>query len=91
MVRESSTYTVYVLRSLKDGKHYTGFTSDLDRRLKEHNSGKTASTKRRRPFVVLYTETYDSKPEAAKREKFFKTSKGRDELKNQLIGAVPKW
>ena len=35
-------YTVYVLTSLKDGKHYRGYTSDIKRRLKEHNAGKTA-------------------------------------------------
>jgi putative endonuclease len=78
-------YTVYVLQSLKDGKHYTGSTSDLDRRLKEHNDGKTESTKRRRPFVVVYTEVYAGKEEAEKREKFFKTGKGREELKSRLM------
>ncbi|MBZ0180937.1 MAG: GIY-YIG nuclease family protein, partial [Melioribacteraceae bacterium] len=39
------TYFVYILTSLKDSKRYIGMTSDLNRRLKEHNSGKVKSTK----------------------------------------------
>ena len=82
-------YTVYVLLSLKDGKHYTGSTSNLVRRLKEHNSGKTESTRRRRPFELVYTEEYETRPEAEKRERYLKTGTGRSELKKLLIGAVP--
>lgn len=84
-------YTVYVLRSLKDGKRYTGYTTDIDRRLAEHNSGKTESTRRRRPFIVEYVEGFASKEEAETRERYLKSGKGRDELKALLSGAVPKW
>jgi putative endonuclease len=91
VVREKAVYTVYVLRSLKDGRHYTGSTSDLARRLKEHNDGKTESTKRRRPFEVIYTEEYGTRVEAETREKFLKSGKGREELKKLFTGAVPKW
>ena len=80
-----------MLKSLKDGKRYIGYTKDIDRRLKEHNSGKTASTKLRRPFVVIYTEKFSSKEEAEAREKHFKSGKGREELNKILSGAVPKW
>ena len=82
-------YTVYVLRSMKDGRYYTGYTSNLARRLNEHNSGKTESTRRRRPFVVVYKEEYETQTEAKFREKFLKTGKGREELRNKLTGAVP--
>jgi len=81
-------YTVYVLRSVKDGKHYTGYTSDLERRLKEHNAGRTESTKRRRPFEVIYVERYQTKVEAAQREKILKTGSGRKELQKLISGAV---
>ena len=47
---------VYVLLSQKDDKFYIGFTSDLERRLKEHNDGKAQSTKSRRPLKLLYYE-----------------------------------
>ena len=90
MIREGM-YTVYVLRSLKDGRHYTGYTRDLWRRLKEHESGKTTSTKKRRPFEIVYTEVYELQEEAKKREKYLKSGQGRNELKNIFSGAVPKW
>jgi putative endonuclease len=89
VVRERLMYTVYVLKSLKDGKQYTGSTEDLERRLKEHNAGKTASTRRRRPFVLVHTEEYESREAAEDRERYLKTGKGREELKKLLIGAVP--
>ena len=84
-------FIVYVLKSLKDGKRYIGYTKDIDRRLKEHNSGKTTSTKLRRPFIVIYTEKFSSKKEAEVREIYFKSGKGREELNKILTGAVPKW
>ncbi len=59
------TSFVYLLRSLKDGKCYVGWTTDLKRRLEEHNARLTTSTKTRRPFELVYYETY-SCPELAK-------------------------
>ena len=63
----------------------------VEKRLKEHNSGKTISTRLRRPFIVIYREEYASEDDAKLREKFFKSGKGREELKKILFGAVPKW
>jgi putative endonuclease len=70
-------YFVYVLKSQKDSKRYIGFTDNLERRLYEHNSGLVKSTKNRRPLELIYYEKFDSKTEAMKREKFFKTGYGR--------------
>jgi putative endonuclease len=84
-------YSIYVLKSLRDRKHYTGYSSDINRQLLEHNSGKTESTRRRRPFELIYSEQYQSEDEARKRERFLKSGKGREELKKLLNGAVPKW
>ena len=67
---------VYVLKSLKDNMFYIGSTNDLDKRLKDHNSGKNRSTKHRRPFVLVYHENYDNITEAENREKLFKKSHG---------------
>jgi len=47
-------FYVYVLRSLKDGLFYTGYTSDVKKRLSEHNSGSVKSTNYRRPFELIY-------------------------------------
>lgn len=82
-------YFVYVLRSLKDCKLYKGSTSNLVRRLRQHNNGTTESTRRRRPFVLIYCEEYPTKEEAESREMFLKSGKGREELKKVLAGAMP--
>ena len=52
-----------------DGSLYTGWTNDLTRRLEAHNAGKGAKyTKSRRPVVLCYSETFETKEEAMRRE-----------------------
>jgi len=75
---------VYVLLSLKDEKFYIGLTGDLQRRLKEHNTGKNISTKSRLPLKLLYYEAHLSKADAMRRERYFKTTKGKSTLKQML-------
>jgi putative endonuclease len=70
-------YYVYVLKSINFGKFYVGFTSNVNKRLEEHNSGKTKSNKAYAPFAIVYTETFETREEARKREKYFKTGGGR--------------
>lgn len=65
-------YYVYVMRSLKDGRLYKGFTSNLKRRIKEHNSGQTKSTKGFVPWELIYFEKVNSREEARNREKYLK-------------------
>jgi putative endonuclease len=77
-------YFVYVLRSLKDGKFYTGYTMDLDNRLNEHNSGRVLSTNNRRPFELLYYEGSLDQNDALHREKYLKTTYGKRYLKQRL-------
>ncbi len=60
---------VYLLRSLKDGKFYTGWTVNLKRRFAEHNAGLCAATKRGRPFKLVHYETYPSVEFAKNRER----------------------
>ncbi len=78
-------YFVYVLRSLKNGRLYTGSTDNVARRISEHNSGKSKATRHTRPFELLYTESYNTRTEAYQREMFLKTGHGRQELK-ELLG-----
>ena len=73
-------YFVYILKSLKDKKFYIGFTKNINQRLEQHNSGKVKSTKSRRPFLVVYKETYKTQSEALKREKYLKVTK-REKIK----------
>ena len=77
-------FYVYVVRSLKDGRLYTGATADLSRRLAEHNSGKTNSLRNRRPVKLVYCEEYATRAEAQARERYFKTPQG-GALKQRLV------
>jgi len=80
-------YTVYVIKSLKSGKKYVGFTSkSVAERLKEHNRGCNKWIKENKPFKLLYYEDFKSEQIARKRERFFKTGKGREVL-TKLIPA----
>jgi putative endonuclease len=78
------TYYVYVLRSKLDCKFYTGFTSDLENRLKEHNSGNVYSTSKRIPFEIIYFEFCLNRDDAVRREKYLKTTYGKRYIKNRL-------
>jgi putative endonuclease len=71
---------VYVLKSLKDLKLYIGKTANLKRRFNEHQKGKVKSTKNRRPLSLIFYEAFAIKGDAAKRERYFKTSKGKVSL-----------
>ena len=65
-------FNVYILKSLKDGKLYIGYTNNLRRRIYEHNSLNTKSTKSRAPFKLVYYEAYVDQDEAKHREENLK-------------------
>ena len=77
-------FTVYVLYSQQFTRLYKGYTSELNSRLKQHNSAKVRSTKHYIPWSVVYTEEFEFKADAIKREKYFKTAAGRRFLKTKL-------
>lgn len=78
-------YIVYILRSEKDGGYYTGYTSNIVKRLQQHNNGIVKATKYRRPYKVVYTEAHSEATEARKREYFIKSQKSR-KFVEELIG-----
>lgn len=78
-------FWAYVLKSLSKGTHYYGSTENLERRVKDHNTGKVKYTKGRRPWVLHYYEEFETRPEALSREKFFKTIDGYLYLKEKGI------
>ncbi|ADV49516.1 Excinuclease ABC C subunit domain protein [Cellulophaga algicola DSM 14237] len=80
-------YYVYVLESKKDQRWYKGHTVDIDKRIKEHNSGKTKSTKGFIPWRLVYFEVFETREEAILREKYFKTGSGREFLKKIITAA----
>ncbi|MCL4406292.1 MAG: GIY-YIG nuclease family protein [Patescibacteria group bacterium] len=75
---------VYVLRSLTDGKLYTGSTNNLKRRIGLHSKGLIYSTKHRRPFQLIYYECGVSEKDARAREKYLKSGRGKRYLKARL-------
>jgi putative endonuclease len=77
-------FYVYILKSLKDGNLYTGSTSDLKKRIEEHNNGYELGTKYRRPLELVYYEACQSKYDSLRREKYLKTTYGKKYLKNRL-------
>ena len=77
-------FIVYVLQSEKDGTYYTGYTTDINKRISQHNSGESKSTKNKRPYKLVYNEVYYTRSEAMKREKYLKTGKGREFLSKIL-------
>ena len=77
-------YYTYVLLSKKDKQFYIGHTEDLRKRFKEHNQGKSQSTRPRRPFALIYYEACLTRIDAIRREKFLKTGPGGYYLKKHL-------
>ncbi|MBT6516164.1 MAG: GIY-YIG nuclease family protein [Candidatus Marinimicrobia bacterium] len=77
-------YFTYILRSLSDGKKYTGFTKNIERRFEEHNKGYVKSTSDRRPLELIYYEACLSKDDAIQREKYLKSFHGKMFIGNRL-------
>jgi len=79
-------FYVYILQSRKDQQFYIGFTSDLNRRLVEHNQGKNVSTSKRLPLDLIFFEAHLSKEDALRRESYFKTTRGKTTIKQMIRG-----
>jgi len=77
-------FIVYVIESEKTERRYTGYTEDIQKRLKEHNSGKVRSTKAYVPYKLVYKEEFGNKTDARKRELFLKTGQERRFVKESL-------
>jgi putative endonuclease len=81
-------YYAYVLKSLRDSSFYYGSSEDLEKRLAEHNAGKVRYTKGHAPYGLHYSESFQTRKEAAAREKFWKTITGYRWLRkaNIIVG-----
>ena len=81
-------YKVYILKSLNFNRYYIGHSSDVEKRLLEHNLGKVRSTKAYKPWKIIYFEVKSSKKDAYKREmqiKAFKHGKAFEKLIKWLL------
>ena len=76
------TYYVYIIRSIRLGVLYTGYTTDMKRRWKEHDEGRGAKyTKGRGPFALVHVEKFQDKSSAMKREYAIKQLSRSEKLK----------
>ena len=78
---------VYIIYSEKVDKYYTGYTDDLEWRLERHNQGWGRYTKRGIPWKLVYSEIYNLKTEAIKREKEIKNKKSRKYIEELISHA----
>ena len=84
-ISDMEEFAVYILKSLSSDKHYVGYTQNLISRFQSHNEfGKKGFTTRYRPWFVVWVEFYSTKTEAMSREKFLKSGKGREWMRNYI-------
>ena len=74
-------FTVYALQSDVDGRIYVGFSSDVEKRLRQHNDSKTKSTKGFIPWRIIYTVQVEGRINARAKEIYFKSGIGKEFLK----------
>jgi putative endonuclease len=77
-------FYAYVIRSKKNGRWYTGSTSNLRKRFKDHNNNQVFSTKNRGPFELIYYEACLNEQDGRVREKYLKSGMGKRYLKSRL-------
>jgi putative endonuclease len=78
-------FYTYVIQSTQEPSFfYKGHCEDLNKRLEQHNLGSTKSIKNKDPFKIVYWEEFETRQEAIRREKYFKTAAGRRYLKTKL-------
>ena len=78
-------YYIYLLH-LSNNKIYAGYTDNLKRRFKEHQLGKIKSTKNYRPLQLIFYEAFLNKKDVGRRERYFKTDKGKKMIQVILRG-----
>lgn len=77
-------FYVYILQSETKHRLYIGKTGNLKRRVKEYNDGQNLSTKAYRPWTIIFYEAYTNSDDAARREKYLKTTQGRQTIRRML-------
>lgn len=83
-------FCVYILLNTSRTQTYVGQTEDLGERLKLHNSGRVRSTRNKGPWRLFHIEEYDSRAAAMKRERWYKSPKGRGRIREVLSRAGEK-
>ena len=81
-------YYFYILRSLKNGQLYLGFTPDLKTRIRSHNNGENKATKPNVPYELIYYSAFKNKQDAIECEKYFKTTAGWKRIHQMLKNSL---
>jgi len=68
---------IYILYSDSKDRYYVGSSADPVKRLERHNAGATPSTKTGRPWKIVYTEEFENRSAAIKREIYIKRQKSK--------------
>ena len=76
---------VYILKSQKNGRFYVGSTSNLNRRLEEHNSGKSRYTSETKPWKVVFSQEFETLSKAKKVEYWLKRQKDADFIEKVIF------
>jgi putative endonuclease len=74
-------FYVYALKSVKTGRRYVGSCENVDERVRRHNTGHSKTTRHGIPWTVLLSESFLTREEAVRKERYYKTGRGRDELR----------
>ncbi|MBI5222235.1 MAG: GIY-YIG nuclease family protein [Candidatus Magasanikbacteria bacterium] len=74
-------YSIYAIKSGKDGRIYVGMSKGIEKRVKEHNLGQVFSTKGYRPWKLIYIEQVGTRNECRRKEKYYKSGCGKEFLK----------
>jgi len=78
-------YYIYIIKSEIDGSVYTGYTEDLNRRMKEHNMDKSTYTKNKGPWELIWFAAFNEKVKALKFEGYLKQGSGYAFARKHLI------
>ena len=83
-------YFVYILKNLEKDKYYIGQTENIEDRLKRHNTDRSSFTKNKGQWILVYKESYNTRSEAIKREKYIKSQKSRKFIESLIHRGVEK-
>lgn len=85
-------YFVYIIKSEKTNKYYTGCTDNIIRRLQQHNDGNGClTTKSGRPWKIICYKEFLNKEDAYLHEKLIKSYKSGNAFKKIINGEVAEW
>ena len=79
-------FYVYIIQSLIDNSYYIGYTKNLEKRVFQHNNAKTGYTSKKSPWILIYSESFEIKSLALKREYFLKNQKSSNFIKKLISG-----